>query len=81
MPSESETLEQIARLFLITQTVEHYVSTLIAMAFPEKRPNFEELAKLNKNTLGSLIKKLKESEFYEIFTPLSLKKLKKAWIA
>ena len=60
IPSQDETFCQIALLFLMTQDTEHCISSLIGMIYPEEKPSWEEIAKLDKNTLGALIKKLKE---------------------
>ncbi len=60
IPSQDETFCQIALLFLMTQEAEHSISTLIGIVYPKEKPSLEEIAKLDENTLGQLIKKLKE---------------------
>ena len=60
IPSQDETFRQIALLFLMTQETEHCISSLIGMIYPEGKPSWEEIEKLDKNTLGQLISKLKE---------------------
>ncbi|MGA2181198.1 MAG: hypothetical protein ABSH15_16660 [Verrucomicrobiota bacterium] len=60
IPSEDEILCQIALLFLMTQDTEHSLSSFIGTIYPNEKPTWDEIETLNKNTLGKLIKKLKE---------------------
>lgn len=60
IPSEEETFAQIGLLLLLTQQVEHTTSSLIGIVYPEQKPSWEELEKLGKQTLGALLRKLKE---------------------
>jgi len=60
IPSQDETFCQIALLFLMTQETEYCISSLIGTIYPEGNPSWEEIEKLEKNTLGQLINKLKE---------------------
>jgi hypothetical protein len=60
IPSQDETFCQIALLFLMTQQAEHTISTLIGIVYPKEKPSWEEIAILDKKTLGQLINKLKE---------------------
>jgi len=60
IPSQEETAAQIGYLLLLTQDAEHSIVTLIGTMYPEGKPTWEEIEKLNKETLGKLIVKLKE---------------------
>jgi hypothetical protein len=60
IPSEDETSSCIGQLLLMTQATERSISTLIGIIYPDGRPSWQEIGKLNKNTLGALIAKLKE---------------------
>jgi hypothetical protein len=60
IPSQEETVAQIGYLLLMTQDVEHTIVTLIGTAYPNGKPTWEEISKLNKETLGTLISKLKK---------------------
>ena len=60
IPSEEETIKSIGYLLLLTQDVEHSLITLIGIVYPDGKPTWDEIAKLNKQTLGTLILKLKK---------------------
>lgn len=60
IPSKDETLCHIALLLLMTQDTEHCISSLIGIKYPDKKPSWEEIEKLDKKTLGQLIGILKE---------------------
>ena len=60
IPSREETAAQIGYLLLITQDAEHSIITLIGTVYPNGKPTWDEIEKLNKGTLGRLIKQLKE---------------------
>lgn len=60
IPSSEETFAQIGILLLLTQHVEQVTSCLIGIVYPSGIPSGEELEKLERNTLGSLTRTLKE---------------------
>lgn len=60
IPSEEETFAQIGCLLLLTQQVEHVTSRLIGIVYPNGAPSWEELEALERKTLGSLTRTLKE---------------------
>jgi hypothetical protein len=60
IPSQEEIAAQIGYLLLLTQDAEHSIVTMIGTMYPAGKPTWEEIEKLNKETLGKLITKLKE---------------------
>jgi hypothetical protein len=77
IPSEEETFSCIGQLLLMTQDAERSISTLIGIIYPKGQPSWDEIEKLNKNTLGALITKLKERiEMNDAFVRLLEKFLK-----